>query len=159
MQRLMDAAAFPKSLLHPAIRDKVWNAIVRSTNATSQDDLAGAVRDAFVTVEDAVRVAGGHNAKDFGELLVRKAFDPDTGPMGDRDATKPLKERLGLQTLFIGALNAYRNPVSHRKVVLELHAKTSGVHPGRMRRAPRASCVIKRLSTPAVLLSVELLAK
>ncbi|MEH2524205.1 MULTISPECIES: TIGR02391 family protein [unclassified Bradyrhizobium] len=120
MQRLLDAAAFPKSLLHPDIREKAWNAIVRSTNTTSQGDLADAVRDAFVTVEDAVRLAGGYDAKDYGDALMKKAFDPDNGPLGDRDTTKPQKERLGLQTLFIGAMNAYRNPVSHRKLAIDL---------------------------------------
>jgi uncharacterized protein (TIGR02391 family) len=120
MQRLIEAAAFPKSLLHPAIRDKVWGAVVRSTNATSQDDLVDAVRAAFVAVEDAVRAACGFDPKDYGDALMKKAFDPGTGPMGDRDTSKPAKERTGLQTLFIGAMNAYRNPISHRTTTLEL---------------------------------------
>jgi len=120
MQRLAEAASFPKSLLHPAIRDKVWGAVVRSTNSTSRGDIVDAVRGAFVAVEEAVRAAGGYDPKDFGEPLMKKAFDPDTGPMGDRDTSKPVKERAGLQTLFIGAMNAYRNPVSHRTPMLEL---------------------------------------
>jgi len=113
MQRLADAASFPKALLHPTIRDKVWNAIVRSTNATSQNELSDAVGYAFVTVEDAVRVACGYEAKDFGDNLIKRAVDPDTGPLGDRDTTKQTKEQLGLQTLFLGALAAYRNPDSN----------------------------------------------
>jgi hypothetical protein len=40
--------------------------------------------------------------------------------MGDRDTSKPKAEREGLQTLFIGAMNAYRNPVSHRTLQIEL---------------------------------------
>jgi uncharacterized protein (TIGR02391 family) len=115
---LIDAAEFPKSLLHPTIRDKAWSAVVRSTNATSQGDLDAAVRDAFVAVEDAVRAAGGYDPKDFGDGLMKKALEPDTGAMGDRDKSKPDKERRGFQTLFMGAMNAYRNPVSHRAVAL-----------------------------------------
>jgi hypothetical protein len=99
MRRLIDAADFPKSLLHRAIRDKVWCAVVRSTNASTQDDLVDAVRAAFVAVEDAVRTACGYDPKDFGDALMKKAFDPSTGPMGNRDTSKPAKERAGLQTL------------------------------------------------------------
>jgi uncharacterized protein (TIGR02391 family) len=119
MQALRDAAEFPKSLLHPAIRESAWTAVVRSTNGTTSNALIDAVRDAFVKVEEAVRVAGGYDPKDFGEPLVKKAFDPNTGPLGDRDATKPNAERIALQTLFIGVMNAYRNPVSHRTLKLE----------------------------------------
>jgi uncharacterized protein (TIGR02391 family) len=120
MQRLAQASAFPKFLLHPAIRDKALSAVVRSTNDTQHGNLATAVRDAFVAVEEAVRAAGNYDPKDFGDALMKKAFDPDTGPMGDRDTSKPAKERAGLQTLFIGVMNSYRNPVSHRTLALEL---------------------------------------
>lgn len=120
LKSLVEAAAFPKYLLHPVIREKAWSGIVRSTNSTSQNELVDAVRGAFVAVEEAVRAAGGYEPKDFGEPLMKMAFDPDKGPMGDRDKTKPLKERAGLQTLFIGAMNAYRNPISHRTPVLKL---------------------------------------
>jgi len=120
MQSLISLAAFPKDLLHPSIRDAAWSAIVRSTNLTSQTALVDAVRGAFVAVEEAVRAAGKYDAKDYGDLLMKKAFDPDAGPMGDRDKSKPPKERAGLQTLFIGAMNAYRNPISHRTPVMEL---------------------------------------
>jgi uncharacterized protein (TIGR02391 family) len=120
MQRLRDAMEFPKSLLHPAIRDKAWNAVVRSSNATSQNDLVDAVRGAFVAIEEAVRAAGSYASSDFGEPLMKKAFDPENGPMGDRDTRKPRKEREGLQTLFVGAMNAYRNPISHRTPTLEI---------------------------------------
>jgi hypothetical protein len=51
---------------------------------------------------------------------MKKAFDPDAGPMGDRDTGKPRPEREGLQTLFVGAMNAYRNPISHRTPALEV---------------------------------------
>jgi uncharacterized protein (TIGR02391 family) len=120
MRKLRDALEFPKSLLHPAIREKAWNSVVRSSNSTSHNDLVDAVRGAFVAVEEAVRSAGGYAFTDFSERLMKKAFDPDTGPMGDRDTGKPRPEREALQTLFIGAMNTYRNPISHRTPVLEV---------------------------------------
>jgi uncharacterized protein (TIGR02391 family) len=120
IQKLRDALAFPKSLLHPTIREASFRAVMRSANATSGNELANAVGAAFVAVEDAVRQAGGYQPKDFGAALMKAAFDPDTGPMGDRDTSKPKAEREGLQTLFIGAMNAYRNPVSHRTLRIEL---------------------------------------
>jgi uncharacterized protein (TIGR02391 family) len=119
INRLRAALAFPESLLHPTIREASLRAIVRSANAGSTTDLVGAVRAAFVAVEDAVRQAGGYQPKDYGSPLMKAAFDPDIGPMGDRDKKKPKAEREGLQTLFIGAMNAYRNPVSHRTLQME----------------------------------------
>jgi uncharacterized protein (TIGR02391 family) len=120
MQKLREALAFPASLLHPTIRDTSFRAIMRSANTSTPGDLTDAVRAAFVAVEDAVRQAGGYKAKDFGAPLMKAAFHPDTGPMGDRDTSKPQAEREGLQTLFVGAMNAYRNPVSHRTLRIEL---------------------------------------
>jgi uncharacterized protein (TIGR02391 family) len=67
-----------------------------------------------------VRAAGGYNPSDYGAPLMDKAFHPDTGPMGDRDTSKTKSEREGLLTLFKGAMNAYRNPVSHRTPALEV---------------------------------------
>lgn len=120
IQRLQDAAEFPKSLLHPTIREVSWNALIRSSNALSAGALVSTVRDAFIAVEESVRAAGGYKPSDFGTALMEKAFHPDTGPMGDRDTSKPKGEREGLLTLFKGAMNAYRNPISHRTPALEL---------------------------------------
>ena len=50
-QRFREAAAFPKSLLHPSISDKVWLALARG-------DLDEAVFAAFKAVEESVRSAG-----------------------------------------------------------------------------------------------------
>ncbi|MEH2612961.1 TIGR02391 family protein [Bradyrhizobium sp. AZCC 1693] len=129
-------AEFPKALLHPTIRDAAWSALIRSTNATAQTPLVDAVRDAFIKVEEAVRAAGGYLPKDFGEPLMTKAFEPDTGPMGDRDTTKPKKERLGRQTFFIGAMNTYRNPIAHRHI-----------------RSDLSWCLLRALRTPSSCLS------
>jgi hypothetical protein len=52
-KRFAEAAAFPKSRLHPSIAEKTWLDLVRG-------DLADAVFGAFRAVEEAVRDAGGY---------------------------------------------------------------------------------------------------
>jgi uncharacterized protein (TIGR02391 family) len=103
------AAAFPKSLLHPLIADKVWLDLARG-------QLADAVFFAFRTVEEQVRAAGGYTDKDIGVPLMRKAFDKATGPLTDSMQEEGEREALG--HLFAGAIGSYKNPHSHRTVVL-----------------------------------------
>ena len=109
--RLKEAMAFPKDLLHPAIRDKVWLALGRG-------DLPEAVFFAFRTVEEAVRAKGkyGYGKLDVGTNLMRRAFDKDNGPLSDLE--QPEAEREALAHLFAGAIGSYKNPHSHRTVSL-----------------------------------------
>jgi uncharacterized protein (TIGR02391 family) len=106
-QRFREAAAFPKTLLHQAIADKVWLALARG-------DLDDAVFLAFKAVEEAVRDAGGYSLTDIGVPLMRKAFDKTTGPLCDLEQPEP--EREALAHLFAGAIGSYKNPHSHRTV-------------------------------------------
>jgi Protein of unknown function (Hypoth_ymh) len=74
------AAAFPKTMLHPSIADKVWLVLARG-------DLDDAVFAAFKAVEIAVREVGHFTARDYGTDLMRKAFSPDeknAGPLTDK---------------------------------------------------------------------------
>lgn len=103
------AQAFPKELLHPSIREKVWLALVRG-------DLDEAVFAAFKAVEVAVRDAGGFAATDYGVDLMRKAFRAGNGPL--TDPSKPVSEQEALSNLFAGAIGSYKNPHSHRNVSL-----------------------------------------
>jgi uncharacterized protein (TIGR02391 family) len=103
------AMDFPKTLLHPSIREKVWVALARG-------DLDEAVFAAFKAVEEAVRKAGGFAAIDIGVALMRKAFDKNTGPL--TDLSQPEPERDALAHLFAGAIGSYKNPHSHRTVNL-----------------------------------------
>ena len=48
---------------------------------------------------------------------MRKAFDVKTGPL--RDSTAETGERQALSDLFAGAIGAYKNAQSHRKVGLD----------------------------------------
>lgn len=105
--RFKEAAAFPKSLLHPKIADKVRLALARG-------DLDDAVFIAFKAVEVAVRDAGGFGPTDVGVTLMRKAFDKTSGPLSKK--TDPEPEREALAHLIAGAIGSYKNPHSHRTV-------------------------------------------
>jgi uncharacterized protein (TIGR02391 family) len=109
IQRLREAADFPRWMIHSSIAEKVWRALMRN-------DLDDAVLFAFRAVEEAVRNAGGFTANDLGVNLMRAAFNKDKGPL--TDLSQPEAEREGLQQLFAGAILSYKNPHSHRTVNL-----------------------------------------
>lgn len=104
-----EAAEFPKSMLHPSIADRVWTSLARG-------EMAEAVFTSFRSVEEAVREAGGFELTDIGVSLMRKAFNPDTGPLTDQN--QPAAERESLMQLFAGAIGSYKNPHSHRTVAI-----------------------------------------
>ena len=108
------AAAFPKSLLHPAIADRVWISLARG-------ELPDAVFFAFRTVEEAVRMKGGYVNTDIGVDLMRRAFHAENGPL--TDLTQPIAEREALAHLFAGAIGSYKNPHSHRTVTINDHTE------------------------------------
>jgi uncharacterized protein (TIGR02391 family) len=109
VQRIREAAQFPRWMTHPSIAEKVWRALMRN-------DLDEAVFAAFKAVEEAVRSAGGYAASDIGVPLMRKAFDKNTGPL--TEMAHPETERDALAHLFAGAIGSYKNPHSHRTVNL-----------------------------------------
>jgi uncharacterized protein (TIGR02391 family) len=103
------ALAFPKELLHPAIAERAWISLMRN-------EFDAAVLFAFRAVEIAVREAGGYSDTDLGVSLMRKAFHPESGPL--TRLADPQAEREALVQLFSGAIGSYKNPHSHRKVLL-----------------------------------------
>lgn len=103
------AAAFPKSMIHPAIADRVWIALARG-------ELSDAVFIAFRAVEEAVRAKGRFSDTDIGVDLMRRAFNADNGLLTDHKQNRP--EREALAHLFAGALGSYKNPHSHRTVTI-----------------------------------------
>lgn len=109
-QNFAVARRLPKETLHPRISDVVWQAFIRG-----QYDVA--VLQAMKAVEVAVREAAGLPAKDIGTTLMRKAFDPDNGPLTDTADEKA--EREARAALFAGAIGSYKNPHSHRDVNLD----------------------------------------
>ena len=102
--------SFPKTLLHPDIAQQVWLNLVHG-------DLSTAVFQAFKAVEVAVRDEGGYQPTDIGVALMRKAFNPQNGPLTNMDV--PEAEREALANLFAGAIGSYKNPHSHRTVEIE----------------------------------------
>ena len=102
-------AALPKEILHPTIQEKAWPAFVRG-------DLDTAIFQAFKQVEVAVRAAGNFDPTDLGTDLMRKAFNPNGGPLAD--ASEPASERDALSHLFAGAIGRFKNPSSHRHVAI-----------------------------------------
>jgi uncharacterized protein (TIGR02391 family) len=76
-----------------------------------------AVFQAMKAVEVAVREASSLPAKEIGTSLVRKAFDPQSGPLTDPTAEKAEQE--ARSALFAGAIGSYKNPHSHRDVRLD----------------------------------------
>jgi uncharacterized protein (TIGR02391 family) len=103
------ASAFPKELLHPSIAERAWINVMRS-------DFEAAVLFSFKAVEVAVREAASLPDSDYGVDLTRKAFNPNTGPLTRQKDL--MAEREALMALFAGAVGSYKNPHSHRNVVL-----------------------------------------
>ncbi|OGP74216.1 MAG: TIGR02391 family protein [Deltaproteobacteria bacterium RBG_16_49_23] len=103
------AASLPKAMLHPSISDRVWIALARG-------DLSDAVFIAFRAVEEAVRAKGGFAETDIGVDLMRRAFNPDNGPLTNQQQNRP--EREALSHLFAGAIGSYKNPHSHRTITI-----------------------------------------
>ena len=104
------ANLLPKQFLHPVIAQKVWSQFIRGEYDT-------AVFQAFKEVEVAVRECGGFPANLIGVELMRKAFQPGTGPLTNTDL--PEGEQVALRDLFVGAMGSYKNPHSHRNVSIE----------------------------------------
>lgn len=100
----------PTSLLHEIIINKSWPHIERS-------EFSDAVFKAFKSVEIEVRKACGYPSDLIGIKLMRKAFDPENGPLTDYDI--PKAERQAISELFSGTIGLYKNPHSHREVDLE----------------------------------------
>jgi len=97
----------PRKLLHPTLVGKVVAPFVRGERDT-------AVFQAFKEVEVAVRAKGKFPDTLYGDKLMRKAFDPQTGPLTDTAVV--LAEREATASLFAGAIGSFKNPHSHRNV-------------------------------------------
>ncbi len=100
----------PKEFLHPQIAQTVWSAFLRG-------DYDVAVFQAFKQVEVAVRKASSGDPNDLGVKLMRRAFNPDSGQLTDREAVPA--EQQAVSDLFAGAIGSYKNPHSHRNLPLD----------------------------------------
>ena len=107
---LSRSRSLPQRGLHVLIREDVWGLFHRGKYGT-------AVFEAMKTVEVRVREAAGLGANDLGVDLMRKAFNPQGGPLSDMFTT--VGEREARSALFAGAIGSYKNPQSHRHVDLD----------------------------------------
>jgi uncharacterized protein (TIGR02391 family) len=105
----VNAVILPRKLLHPRVAAASWSAFLRGEYDT-------AVFQAFKELEIRMREGGGFKPEDYGVELARKAFAVNNGPL--TDMSKPVGERESLAHLMAGALGSYKNPHSHRKLVL-----------------------------------------
>ena len=95
---------FTREMFHPSLPDAAWNAF-------SVGDYDTAVFEAFKSLEVAVRTKGGFANTDFGAALMKKAFDPDNGPLRDKAASR--SRRVARSELFTGSFGEIRNPKGH----------------------------------------------
>lgn len=107
-RRAISGHKLPKETLHPYIREDVWALYHRGKYDT-------AVFEGMKGVEVTVRNASKLSTL-LGRDLMRKAFDVDDGPLTDKTADR--SERQAMSDLFAGAIGAYKNPHSHRRVAL-----------------------------------------
>jgi uncharacterized protein (TIGR02391 family) len=107
LQRFRNASLLPRQLIHPSIVSKVWASF-------SIGEYDTAVFQSFKQVEVAVRDRANALPTDIGVDLMRKAFNPHTGPL--RDPNLPVAEREAIAALFAGAIGYSKNPHSHRNV-------------------------------------------
>jgi uncharacterized protein (TIGR02391 family) len=100
----------PSLLFHKIVLKKAWPQVEHS-------DFSDAVFKAFRAVEIETRKVTGYPSEVIGVKLMRKAFDPEKGPL--TNYAVPKSERQALADLFSGAMGLYKNPHSHREVELE----------------------------------------
>ena len=103
------ARRLPREALHSRLARSVWLAFMRG-------EFDVAVFQAMKAVEVAVREASGLTAE-IGVRLMRKAFDPKSGPLTDMQTEEG--ERDARSALFAGAIGSYKNPHSHQDVQLD----------------------------------------
>lgn len=96
----------PKDQVHEYLHDNALSDF-------SRGDFSGAIFKATRSVEVAVRKSGDYPQTDVGVNLMRRAFNPENGPL--RDERIPSAEREAIANLFAGVIGAYKNPHSHRE--------------------------------------------
>lgn len=104
------AQLLPRTFLHPAIAERIFPLFLRG-------DYDNAVLIAFRETEIEVRTAAALPESDYGIILMRRAFDPENGPLTDPAQNKG--EREALANLFAGAIGSYRNATGHRRMQLD----------------------------------------
>jgi uncharacterized protein (TIGR02391 family) len=102
----------PSAYVHPNVMSKSFELLY-----TRQFD--SAVLQAFKCIEIAIRGKCRFSDEDYGVPLIRKAFNPQTGPLTDYSV--PVAEREALAHFIAGAYALYKNPCSHKEVKMDFY--------------------------------------
>jgi uncharacterized protein (TIGR02391 family) len=110
LSALIAAEELPEHFLHSDLLSDV-----RPLYLQGRYDLA--VFEAFHKLEVAIRTVAGLGTDLIGTRLTARAFNPEDGPLTDKQAEAG--ERQALMNLMSGAIGSYKNPQSHRHVGLD----------------------------------------
>ena len=100
----------PESYVHPAIVRKAFPLL-------NDGHFESAVLQAFKQIEVEVREKANAPADEVGVKLLRRAFNPASGPLTDMNL--PTAEREAFSNYISGAYGYYKNPRSHRDQELD----------------------------------------
>jgi uncharacterized protein (TIGR02391 family) len=100
----------PETYVHPMV-------VKKSFPLLKNGQLESAVLQAFKAIETAIRKRISADPEDVGSKLIRKAFNPENGPLTDYDL--PKAEREAFCNYIAGAFGYYKNPCSHRDIEMD----------------------------------------
>lgn len=103
----------PETFVHPRI-------VAGCFDLLNSGQYESAVLQAFKATETMIRDKVGASADEVGVRLIRRALNPEDGPLTDE--TLPKAEREALCNYVAGAFGYYKNPVSHREVQMDYAA-------------------------------------
>ncbi len=103
-------ALMPETYVHPLI-------VKKSFSLLNEGQFESAVLQAFKTIETRIREKINATPEEYGVKLIRKAFNPESGPLTDHEL--PKSEREAFCNYIAGAFGFYKNPCSHRDIELD----------------------------------------
>lgn len=109
--RYREDGVLPVGLLHPRIAHEVKSLFSREHYDTA---VFHAFKELEVLLRQAVQGAAHHTGKE----VVKAAFNPTSGLLRNTGPEVPESERVAKFALFDGAIGAFKNPGSHRRVEL-----------------------------------------
>lgn len=107
---MKDYALMPETYIHPEIAKKSFPLL-------NSGQFESAVMQAFKTIETTIRKLIGAKPEEVGVALIRRAFNPDQGPL--TNVKLPKAEREAFSNYIAGAFGYYKNPCSHRNVEMD----------------------------------------
>lgn len=107
---IKDYTLLPKTYIHPKIVEKSFSLL-------EAHEFESAVLQAFKIIETSIREKIDAAPEEVGIKLIRKAFNPENGPLTNTDL--PKAEREAFTNYIAGAFGYYKNPCSHRDVDMD----------------------------------------